>query len=134
MNDYLQIRELYHHGIKGQKWGVRRYQNEDGTLTENGQLRYNEYLHQKKRDAIKNSIAESSNERREKLDEIDANFKAAKKRIKSGETVYAKMSNKALVDILSDDVQRKTVADRVFSAVQTVNAVSWPLALALIHL
>ena len=33
--------ELYHHGIKGQKWGVRRYQNSDGTLTEAGKKRYN---------------------------------------------------------------------------------------------
>lgn len=31
---------LYHHGIKGQKWGIRRYQNEDGTLTAEGRERY----------------------------------------------------------------------------------------------
>ena len=32
--------ELYHHGIKGQKWGVRRFQNEDGSLTPAGEKRY----------------------------------------------------------------------------------------------
>ena len=32
--------ELAHHGIKGQKWGVRRYQNSDGTLTSAGKERY----------------------------------------------------------------------------------------------
>lgn len=31
---------LAHHGIKGMKWGVRRYQNEDGTLTAAGKKRY----------------------------------------------------------------------------------------------
>lgn len=31
--------ELYHHGVKGQRWGVRRYQNEDGTLTPRGEKR-----------------------------------------------------------------------------------------------
>lgn len=36
MNDsYLQ-----HHGIKGMKWGVRRFRNEDGTLTDAGKNRY----------------------------------------------------------------------------------------------
>ena len=31
--------ELYHYGIKGQKWGVRRYQNKDGSLTPAGKKR-----------------------------------------------------------------------------------------------
>jgi hypothetical protein len=35
--------ELYHHGIKGQKWGVRRYQNKDGSLTPAGKKRVAEY-------------------------------------------------------------------------------------------
>ena len=30
---------LFHHGIKGQKWGVRRFKNADGTLTEKGKAR-----------------------------------------------------------------------------------------------
>lgn len=31
---------LQHHGVKGMKWGVRRYQNKDGTLTNAGKKRY----------------------------------------------------------------------------------------------
>ena len=32
--------ELYHYGVKGMKWGVRRYQNADGSLNDRGKKKY----------------------------------------------------------------------------------------------
>lgn len=43
-NDHLQ-----HYGIPGQKWGVRRYQNADGSLTNAGRNRYNENYSEEQR-------------------------------------------------------------------------------------
>ena len=40
MEYYNNSNELYHWGVKGMKWGVRRYQNVDGTLTDAGKKRY----------------------------------------------------------------------------------------------
>lgn len=37
--------EIQHHGIKGQKWGVRRFQNKDGSLTPAGRIRYETGTH-----------------------------------------------------------------------------------------
>ena len=39
---FISDEELYHYGIKGQKWGVRRYQNDDGSLTPSGKKRYSD--------------------------------------------------------------------------------------------
>ena len=44
--------ELMHYGIKGQKWGVRRYQNEDGTLTPAGRKKYKLEIKEENRKAF----------------------------------------------------------------------------------
>ena len=38
--EYQYTDELYHHGIKGQKWGVRRFEDRNGNLTPAGKRRY----------------------------------------------------------------------------------------------
>lgn len=38
--DYYSNLYLAHHGVLGQKWGIRRYQNKDGSLTEAGKKKY----------------------------------------------------------------------------------------------
>ena len=51
--------DLYHHGIRGQKWGVRRYQNPDGTLTNEGKERYGtvENFEKKEKHKIERGVA-----------------------------------------------------------------------------
>ena len=44
----MEYNELYHWGVKGMKWGVRRFQNEDGSLTPAGKKRYAEDAEYKK--------------------------------------------------------------------------------------
>ena len=44
INELISSEELYHHGIKGQKWGVRKYQNKDGSLTPAGRERYKDSI------------------------------------------------------------------------------------------
>lgn len=45
MENYILTKnnELYHHGILGQKWGVRRFQNKDGSLTAAGRKKYTKF-------------------------------------------------------------------------------------------
>ena len=63
--DYLYFRELYHHGIMGQKKGHRRFQYEDGSLTPEGRERY-----RKERENPKNSYSSVTSDALEKSGKI----------------------------------------------------------------
>lgn len=57
MWNYISYDELYHHGIKGQKWGIRRFQNSDGTLTAAGRERMVRDKHRIESKSKKRAIA-----------------------------------------------------------------------------
>lgn len=59
---------LAHHGIKGQKWGVRRFQNEDGSLTPEG-MRREARLHSKDAKAYDKEARRASRQIKEKYSE-----------------------------------------------------------------
>ena len=54
--------DITHHGIKGQKWGVRRYQNANGSLTSAGKKRYRSQLAAKDTELRRISQAKASEE------------------------------------------------------------------------
>lgn len=56
MGDYILTTngKLYHHGIRGMKWGVRRYQNKDGSLTAAGKKRRDREFNALNKDQQKN--------------------------------------------------------------------------------
>lgn len=68
----MEYNELYHWGIKGQRWGVRRYQNPDGSLTPAGKKRYQRTLSDDAKEAQKlrnKSVGEMTNAELRKLNE-----------------------------------------------------------------
>ena len=58
MWEYNSPNELYHHGILGMKWGIRRFQNKDGTLTSAGRKRLKRNIEDSS-DSTKNTKTES---------------------------------------------------------------------------
>ena len=91
MNDYIA-----HHGVKGQKWGVRRYQNSDGSYTNAGKLRY-------RSTSIGSALARRSNEK------VDKSFKKWQKGAENRDSAidYGLKRNQALISYKTGSGGRK---------------------------
>lgn len=85
------MNELEHHGVKGMKWGVRRYQNYDGTYTQRGVARYRK--HETEYEAAKNKRKSATT--REQKKAAKGEMKVAKRQMKSA---YKKLKTDKLAD------------------------------------
>lgn len=90
--------ELYHHGTKGMKWGVRRYQNKDGSLTPAGIKRYNREVQKLKDREASIKAKEKAKKYQDKLDkkksELDEREAALKGKPASKSTSKPTATNK----------------------------------------
>lgn len=100
---------LCHHGIKGQKWGVRRYQNPDGSLTEEGRRHYGlnnldpsirNYDPRKAKKAFKTE-----------LKQIRKNYRIAKSKMEDILDPIDEADRKLMADIEKATANKKFVSD-----------------------
>ena len=78
--------ELYHHGVKGQRWGIRRYQNKDGSLTPYGKKRYAKELAKLEAEKKRVRQYEQTAKKMSKLDDMRKDLDERKKALKTDDT------------------------------------------------
>lgn len=74
---------LVHSGVKGMKWGVRRYQNKDGTLTPAGKKRYNRELEKVKQEQKVLKNKQRTQAKLDKLEKMKQEVEEGKKALNS---------------------------------------------------
>ena len=107
--------ELQHHGIKGQKWGRRRYQNKDGTLTPAGKKRYdNEYMQLKQEKKVLTNKKKTAakiqklDDMRKANDELRKEVEDGSKEKKSGKTESTENRPTGIKDLSTEELRART--------------------------
>jgi hypothetical protein len=100
--------ELYHHGTKGQKWGIRRYQNKDGSLTPAGKKRYSQEMAALKAEEKAIKTREATKAKLQKLEdkrkELDERKKALDSEVvESSESKPTKISKRKSIRKMSTE-------------------------------
>lgn len=102
--------ELQHWGIKGMKWGVRRYQNKDGTLTAAGKKRYKAEMDKLKAEEVTLKNRAATNAKLAKLDTKRKSIDALKKSADGiSEPKRADQPRKKSIGDMSDDELIKAI-------------------------
>jgi hypothetical protein len=120
----MEKNELLHWGIKGQKWGIRRFQNKDGSLTPAGKKKYGD-----KSDESPDGKTKSSETKAKASDGKFARPHKSTKQMSEEELIKAinrlnleKQYKQALKDVQPEAVSRgkKTVADILESSAKNI--------------
>ena len=104
--------KLYHSGVKGMKWGGRRYQNKDGSLTAAGKKRYSDVRNtiDRKRDAKRREKEQSKSANKAQDTELAKRLRREEMKDAKLKSEYNKLTTGP--DKVNDTLQRsKTVAN-----------------------